>query len=172
MSKLKVVRIFSVYDKQINSIKYFYGIKEFVNETMKRIIASLISGIVFPILFTLLAGFSASFIENLFPQYNLMDMEIKGEATLGVIFAPIAVPFWIYDFIRFYNYFGLQNILDTFWFRVLWTVGFNFLFYTGLAYLFFWYFSFLKQSNTITYTDPPQPPHFESIDSHQSSKFH
>ena len=94
-------------------LNYVREAREFVNETMKRIIASLISGIIFPILFTLLAGFSVS-LSRIFSQYNLMDMEIKGDATPGIIFAPIAVPFWIYEYIRFYNFFGSQNIFDTF----------------------------------------------------------
>ncbi len=133
---------------------------------MKRIIASLIGGIVFPTILFFLAGFSSFFIEKYFPQSNLTDMEIKGHSTPGLIFAPIAIPFWIYDYIRFYDFFGLRYIFDTVWFRVVWTLGFNFLLYAGLTYLFLWYFSLLKQSNAVVYNDPPQPPSFESKDAH------
>ncbi len=127
---------------------------------MKRIVASIIGGIILPILLTFLAGFAAAFVNYFFPQYNLMDMQVKGQASPGLIFAPIAIPFWIYDYIRFYNYFGLRNIFDTVWFRITWTVSFNLLLYTGLTYLLLWHLNLLGQSKLVAYSEPPQPPQF------------
>jgi len=127
---------------------------------MKRIILSILGGIIFPILYTFIAGFLAALISWSFPQYNLMDMQVKGQASPGLIFAPIAIPFWIYDHIRFYRFFGLRYIFDTVWFRVTWTLGFNFLLYSGLTYLFLWYFSLFKQSELFVHQDPPPPPQF------------
>ena len=127
---------------------------------MKRILVSFIGGIILPILLTFLAGFAAAFVNYFYPQYNLMDMQVKGQASPGLIFAPIAIPFWIYDYIRFYNYFGLKYVFDTVCFRTTWTISFNFLFYTGITYLLLWHFNLLDQSKTIAYSDPPKPPQF------------
>lgn len=128
---------------------------------MKRILLSILGGVLFPIILTFLIGFFAAFVEWLFPQINLMDMQVKGQASPGLIFAPIAVPFWIYDYIRFYNYFGLRYIFDTVWFRTTWTLGFNFLLYTILTYLLLCYFKlFGKPSSFVSENPPPPPPKF------------
>lgn len=89
-----------------------------------------------------------------------MDMQVKGQASPGLIFAPIAVPFWIYDYVSFYNYFGLRYIFDTVWFRVTWTLSFNFLLYAGLTYIFLWYFKFFKKPELFVSQNPPPPPKF------------
>jgi hypothetical protein len=123
---------------------------------MKRVIFSILGGILLPIIFVLLGAS----IAGLFSEYNLQTMQVKGQASPGIILAPIAIPFWIYDYIRFYNYFGFRSFFDTFWFRVTLTIGFNFLLYSGLMYLFFWYFGFFKRKESGNYQDPPLPPQF------------
>jgi hypothetical protein len=124
---------------------------------MKRISLSIFCGILFPILYIFLVG---SICEFIFPTYSLDTMQVYGEPSMGLILAPIAVPVWVYDFIRFNQYFGLRNFFDTIWFRVFWMVGFNISIYSFLSYFLFWYFDLFKRSNTISYQDPPSPPEF------------
>ncbi len=124
---------------------------------MKRIIVSIFGGIICPILI----AFLAAFIAQLLPQYPFLDtMRVKGMASPGLLYAPVAIPFWMCDYIRFYQYFGLRMFFDTVWFRAIFTLSFNFLLYAGLTYLFLWYFGLFKSSKPIIYQDPPSPPQF------------
>jgi hypothetical protein len=124
---------------------------------MKRILLSILCGIFFPILYTVIIGI---FHALLFPRYDLISMKLYGQETMGLFLTPVAIPVWIYEFIRFNHYFGLPDFFDTFWFRLIWTVGFNISLYTILNYLLFWYFGLFKSSQTVTYQDPPSPPKF------------
>lgn len=124
---------------------------------MKRILLSTLCGIFFPILYLVIVE---SICELIFPEYHLDTMQVYGEPSMGLILAPIAIPVWVYDFIRFNQYFGLREFFDTFWFRLIWTVGFNISLYTLLSYFLFWYFGWFKSFKSIIYGDPPNPPQF------------
>ncbi|NJM53477.1 MAG: hypothetical protein HC846_08870 [Blastocatellia bacterium] len=124
---------------------------------MKRILLSILCGILFPILYMAIIGSIDDFV---FPNYDLTTREIYGQASMGLILAPIAIPLWIYDFIRFNQYFGLREFFDTFWFRLIWTVGFNISLYTILSYFLLWYLGNRKSSTQTNYQNPPSPPQF------------
>lgn len=125
---------------------------------MKRIIFSILTGIFFPILYVLIVVPISILI---FPDKHLTTTYgYNGEATLGLILAPIALPFWGYDFIKFYNHFGFGVYLNTIWFRLFFIVGFNFSFYTILSYFLFSYLGWFKSSKQVIYQDPPNPPDF------------
>lgn len=122
---------------------------------MKRIIISILGGILFPILYTVAAGIICEFV---LPQYKLDTMLVANEPSIGLIFAPIAIPVWLYNYIHFYNFFGYRYYLDTIIFRTFLFLGFNITLYTFLTYLLLWYFSLFKKTETKTYQDPPLPP--------------
>lgn len=124
---------------------------------MKRILISILCGVLFPILYMVIIGSIDDFI---FPQYDLTTREVYGQASMGLILAPIAIPFWVDDYIRFNQYFGLRMYLDTFWFRLIWTVGFNISLYTILSYFLFGYLGFFKSAEQSNFQNPPLPPQF------------
>lgn len=122
---------------------------------MKRVIVSILGGLLFPVAYT----FFAAGVCWLFPEYNLITMQLYGEATPGIIFTPVGVPVYIYEYIHFHNFFGLWGIFDTFWFRFTWMVGFNILLYTAITYLLLRRFGIFK-TKTAEYSTPPLPPEF------------
>lgn len=122
---------------------------------MKRIIISILGGILFPLLYTVLA---AAITDLLLPRYNLDTMQVAGEPTMGLVFAPVAIPFWLYNYIRFYNFFGFRIVFDTMIFRAILFAGFNVILYTFLTYLLLWYFGLFKQQKLENYQKPPPPP--------------
>jgi hypothetical protein len=122
---------------------------------MKRISISILSGILFPILYTVTAGVIS---ESVLPQYKLDTMQVAGEPSMGLIFAPVAIPFWLYNYIHFYNFFGFRYFLDTIIFRTILILGFNIILYTFLTYFLLWYFGLFEKAKAETYQSPPLPP--------------
>ncbi|MDQ6785592.1 MAG: hypothetical protein M3033_02060 [Acidobacteriota bacterium] len=121
---------------------------------MKRIIISILGGVFLPIILALLA----ITIVWLFPQYNLTDISINGEALPGLIFAPIAIPLYIDEFftILAYGHFVSSRFLV----RTICYLGFDFVLYALLTYLVIWYFDFFKQKGMLDYNSEPPPPEF------------
>jgi hypothetical protein len=113
---------------------------------MKRIIFSIIGGILFPLVYT----FSAAAVCFLFPRYDL-----AGDQAPGLIFAPIAIP------IHILIYFDLPEKH-----YVLGTIGivvFNIALYSFLTYLLFRWLGFFEPAKTENYQlshPPPPPPRF------------
>lgn len=124
---------------------------------MKRILLSMLTGILFPILYMILIG---TFHALLFSKYDLISMEIYGQSTMGLFLTPVALPVWMYDFIKFHNHFGYGIYLDTLWFRLLLMLGFNFSLYAILSYFLFSYFGWFSSIKALTYQQPPKPPEF------------
>lgn len=112
-------------------------------------------GILFPIIFTA----SAITICWLFPQYNLVDMNINGENAPGLIFAPVTVPIYI-DILFSSPTFGLSEIHEI-WLKTTLLVIFDFVTYTSLTCFVIWYFDLLKPKTKLEYSfKPPPPPEF------------
>lgn len=121
---------------------------------MKRLIFSILGGLLFPVIYTVVVGT----LSDYFPQYFPDRIYLFGKPTFGWIFAPIAVPFWIYSVIEYYRFFGLPFIFNTTWFRVVFTIGFDVLLYTMLTYAVLWYFGIFKKKTQQTLENPPPPP--------------
>jgi hypothetical protein len=122
---------------------------------MRRIIISILGGILFPILYTVVA---VVICELVLPQNELDTIQVADEPSMGLIFAPVALPFWLYNYIHFYNFFGFGYFLDTIIFRTILFSGFNVILYTFLTYLLLSYFGLFKKTKAETYQEPPLPP--------------
>jgi hypothetical protein len=121
---------------------------------MKRLIYSILGGLIFPFVYILI-GIS---LAQMFPQYFSETMYVFGSPAPGLIFAPIGVPFWVYNIIQYHRYLGLPFIFNTVWFRAIFTIGFNIALHASLTYAVLWYFGIFKRKTIQTSETPPPPP--------------
>jgi hypothetical protein len=122
---------------------------------MKRIILSILGGIIFPI------GYLAAALTVvwLLPQYHLLDStELNGKSMPGLIFLPVSLPIYIYEYFGWEAYeYPAKNAI---WLGLVWFLAFNFIFYSGLFYSLLRMFSLLKEQRAENSETPPPPPQF------------
>lgn len=115
---------------------------------MKKVLVSILGGILVPILLIILAAT----ITWLLPQYNLDVIYINGVPAPGLIFAPVVIPIYLYIYFQpSISY----PIFFTPWFRLFSFVFFNFVFYFILTFLFM---SFLRLFKSKTHDEENMPP--------------
>ncbi len=118
---------------------------------MKIFIVSSLSGILLPILLTIISAFFVW----LFPQFNLDTSYINGVPVPGFIFAPIALPIYIYEILQLKM---LHPIFNTFWFRFLSFFLFDYFFYFFLSFFFLSYLDSVKKRKIENIKSLPPPP--------------
>lgn len=98
---------------------------------IKRVFASILVGIFFPILYASAGGL---LVDRVLPEGS-ETAQIGGQQVPGPLFAPIAIPVYIDALLGSYEYFGSGSIFDNPWFRSTFYMLFNFLLFTIAAYL-------------------------------------
>jgi hypothetical protein len=119
---------------------------------MKRLVIAIILGILFPIVYTIIAGT----LTDVFPDYFAQTMIVFDKPMPGPILAPTLFPFYFESWLSSHRYFGWGGILDTFWFRttllIIPVAVYSAIFY-GLLRLIGY-----PKAKTVTSIQEPPPP--------------
>jgi hypothetical protein len=120
---------------------------------MRRIVFSIILGIVFPIICLTMLGVIAEYI-----PMRLTVSKFYGQPAPGILLAPFTIPFYFDTFVKEERI--LPHIFDTFWFRVSTFILWNWILYGTIIYFVLGLFKgFKKQSVSFSET-PPRPSTF------------
>ncbi len=120
---------------------------------MRRIILSIILGFVFPIICIILIEAISEHI----PTW-LTVSTFYGQPAPGILLAPFTIPFYFDNFVKAERI--LPQVFDTFWFRVLTFVFYNWIVYGILGYLALGRLKRLKKRSVSASENPPPPPAF------------
>jgi hypothetical protein len=120
---------------------------------MRRIILSIILGILFPVICVVILVF----IGDYFPLI-LVKMNFYGKPAPGILFAPFTIPIYLSIFLNRERI--LPIIFDTVWFRAISLVLFNWMLYGTVSYLILGQFERFKKKSVEASHEPPAPPSF------------
>ena len=101
---------------------------------LKRILLSIVAGIVFPVAYLMFIGALEDF---LLPKSELFEIEFYGKHLPGFLYVPMVIPVYVLEFLDYYNYFGLVVEMDNPLFRTVFMCLFTVLLYSRLAYELF-----------------------------------
>ena len=120
---------------------------------MKRVLASIIFGLAFPIVY----GALAALMTVIFPGTFASTIQIFGEPAPGPVYAPILATVYLYNWIKLNDFVGIPLIFDTLWFRAVLTIITPVAFYSGLSYFVLMKLGFASSKSVETWSDPPPP---------------
>src|ERR1700712_1235644 len=122
---------------------------------MKRIIFSLILGIILPIILLVTIGT----ISEMLPESALTRIYIAGIPSPGLLTIPVLLPAYFCIYTK--GNFILPEIFDTFLFRVLSVVLFDWILYGLLSYWLLGKLKWFKRQSVKFSDEPPLPPSFQ-----------
>ena len=118
-----------------------------------RILFSIILGIVFPLICLIILAFIGEYLPP-----ALTAMEIYDEPAPGIIFAPFTIPIYFEIFVKHHRI--MPFIFNTFLFRFLSLILFNWILYGMILYHLLGFLPRFKKQK-ISYSEtPPSPPEF------------
>lgn len=117
---------------------------------MWRIIISILLGLLLPFTYFMVVGPLSDLMS---PSY-LTDIKIFGESAPGILFAPFALPFYLGIMLSHYRIF--PEVFDSFLFRILSFIFFNWALYGFLSYYILGKLKWFKEKE-IQYSEPPPP---------------
>jgi len=120
---------------------------------MWRIILSIIFGIIFPLACVAMLAFTEKYIPS-----ALMLSSFHGKPAPGILLAPFLLPVYFDIFVKEERI--LPLIFDTFWFRVISVVLFDWLLYGTIIYFILGRFKRFKKKSVEVSSEPPPPPLF------------
>lgn len=124
---------------------------------MKRIVISIILGLILPIVFFVGIGFSTDYMT---PSY-LTDIKIFGQNAPGILLAPFSLPIYLDIFLKEKRI--APFIFDTLLFRISSLILFNWIIYGFLMYWILGKFSRFRQQKQQYSETPPLPTEFENL---------
>jgi hypothetical protein len=123
---------------------------------MRRIIISIILGIIFPIVCFIAIGITTDF---LLPRRSIFtEISIYGESAPGILFAPFSMP--IYFVIYATKARIAPGIFDAKWFRLFAVILFDWVPYGLIIYWLLGRLERFKKQKEFGTTAPPPPPTF------------
>ncbi|MBL8182428.1 MAG: hypothetical protein JNL64_12550 [Blastocatellia bacterium] len=125
---------------------------------MKRLFVSVILGILFPIVYTIIAGT----LTDVFPGRFSQEMFVFDKPMPGPILAPTLFPFYFESWLASNRYFGWSGRLDTFWYRTT-LLMIPFALYSAIAYGLLRLIGYPKAKTVAGIQEPPPPPASEDI---------
>jgi hypothetical protein len=124
---------------------------------MKRFVLSIILGLILPFVCFLAIGIMTDYMS----PSSLTEIKIYNQPAPGILLAPFSIPIYL-DIILKEKQIA-PSIFDTFLFRILSFILFNWGFYGIIIYLVLGKFSRFKRQKTIFSEIPPLPPKFGQI---------
>ena len=119
---------------------------------MKRLTLSIILGLVFPFVCFIAIGVSTDYMTPSF----LTEVEISGQSAPGILLAPFSLPFYVAIILNKNKI--VPHIFDTFLFRFLFFILFNWILYGFIIYLILG--KLRKRKIRQSSKTPPPPPKF------------
>lgn len=120
---------------------------------MKRLIFSIILGLVFLLVCFITIGIASEFM----PETVWTLTKFRGESAPGILFIPFSIPIYFDILVRQERI--LPRIFDTVWFRISSLILFNWILYGVLGYWFIGRVQKLRMKKN--YSNEPPPPSYE-----------
>jgi hypothetical protein len=120
---------------------------------MWRIILSIILGVIIPIAYMVILSFGEGYISESF-----VETRFYSQPAPGVLLAPVTIPVYFDILVKEERI--LPMIFDTFWFRFLSFILFNWILYGTISYLLLGCFKRFKRKSVPASEAPPPPPTF------------
>lgn len=127
--------------------------------SVRRFVTAVLIGVLFPIVYTILAGLLSDFA----PGYFGETIQLYGHPAPGPIFAPTLFPVYFDSWLRSYGFFGWWRAFDAPWFRIITLLVANFFVYSSLGYLLLSLIGFPSVKPKIGENDPPPPEESQNI---------
>ena len=118
---------------------------------MKRLALSTILGIVFPVISFIAIGSATDYMQ---PSV-LTEIIIYDEPAPGLLLAPFSIPIYFDILARHYRI--ATAIFDTFWFRLLSLILFNWLLYGIIIYILLGCLKRFRKQPSQSWESPPPP---------------
>lgn len=126
----------------------------FLKKLSMRILLSIVLGIVFPIISLIVLAFISEYL----PPSALVLIRIYDQPAPGILFAPFSMPMYFSIFVKYHRV--MPFIFDTFLFRLLSSILFNWTLYGTIFYFLLGFLPRFKKQK-ISYSEtPPSPPEF------------
>lgn len=122
---------------------------------MKRLVLSIILGIVFPVVGFILIGSTTDYMQ----PSALTEIKMFDEPAPGLLLAPFSLPIYFDIFVKQKHI--APEIFDTFWFRLLSMILFNWFLYGVVTYIVLGRLKGFKKQNAEICQSPPSPPIFD-----------
>lgn len=121
---------------------------------MKRIVISVLCGVLLPALYTIVAVF----ITASFPDLVSDTVVVYGKAAPGSIFAPTLFTIYVYFWLESHLFFGWDRVMNTVWFRATFILLPIAAVYGLITYGLLHLFGFPKLRHVVGELGPPPPP--------------
>jgi len=120
---------------------------------MRRIIFSIILGIVFPFICLIIFSWASNYLPD-----GLVILRFYGVKAPGILAAPFAIPVYLEIFVKAHRL--LPKVLNNFWFSIIFFILFDWILYGTIFYFVLGRFKRFKKKTVETSPEPPEPPQF------------
>lgn len=122
---------------------------------MKRIVLSIILGILLPFTLIVIIGFSSDYFLS---ESIWTDMKINGQPAPGILFIPFFIPLYLETYLQQQRI--APNLVDNPFFRASTLILFDWILYGFISYWILGKFKRFRREKPVYSETPPEPPEF------------